>query len=100
LAPKGEIERKRAEAEIHVARDTAERALQELQAAQASLLHAQKMAATRAAASKPVPFWSQSTSGSPKALIPQTSKRQRHCSTSCLTPLSPFAQRRSRNWLG
>jgi GAF domain-containing protein len=38
-------ERKRAEAEIHAARDTAERALQELQTAQASLLHAQKMAA-------------------------------------------------------
>jgi len=38
-------ERKRAEAEIRAARDTAERALQELQAAQASLLHAQKMAA-------------------------------------------------------
>ena len=38
-------ERKRAEAEIHTARDAAERALQELQAAQASLLHAQKMAA-------------------------------------------------------
>jgi GAF domain-containing protein/nitrogen-specific signal transduction histidine kinase len=38
-------ERKRAEAEIHAARDTAERALQELQMAQASLLHAQKMAA-------------------------------------------------------
>jgi signal transduction histidine kinase len=38
-------ERKRAEAEIHAARDTAERALHELQAAQASLLHAQKMAA-------------------------------------------------------
>ena len=38
-------ERKRAEAEIHTARDTAERALRELQTAQASLLHAQKMAA-------------------------------------------------------
>jgi signal transduction histidine kinase len=38
-------ERKRAEAEIHAARDTAEKALQELQTAQASLLHAQKMAA-------------------------------------------------------
>jgi PAS domain S-box-containing protein len=38
-------ERKRAEAEIREARDTAENALQELQAAQASLLHAQKMAA-------------------------------------------------------
>jgi signal transduction histidine kinase len=38
-------ERKRAEAEIRAARDTAERALSELQAAQASLLHAQKMAA-------------------------------------------------------
>jgi signal transduction histidine kinase len=38
-------ERKRAEAEIRSARDTAERALRELQAAQASLLHAQKMAA-------------------------------------------------------
>jgi len=38
-------ERKRAEAEIRAARDTAERALQELQAAQASLVHAQKMAA-------------------------------------------------------
>jgi GAF domain-containing protein/3-mercaptopyruvate sulfurtransferase SseA len=38
-------ERKRAEAEIRAARDTAERALQELQTAQASLLHAQKMAA-------------------------------------------------------
>jgi len=38
-------ERKRAEAEIHAARDTAERALQELQTAQASLVHAQKMAA-------------------------------------------------------
>jgi signal transduction histidine kinase len=38
-------ERKRAEAQIRAARDTAEKALQELQAAQASLLHAQKMAA-------------------------------------------------------
>jgi two-component system, NtrC family, sensor kinase len=38
-------ERKRAEAEIHAARDTAERALQELQTTQASLVHAQKMAA-------------------------------------------------------
>jgi two-component system NtrC family sensor kinase len=38
-------ERKRAEEEIRAARDTAERALGELQAAQASLLHAQKMAA-------------------------------------------------------
>jgi two-component system NtrC family sensor kinase len=38
-------ERKRAEAEISTARDAAERALQELRAAQASLLHAQKMAA-------------------------------------------------------
>jgi len=38
-------ERKRAEAEIRTARDTAERALQELKTAQASLLHAQKMAA-------------------------------------------------------
>jgi GAF domain-containing protein/nitrogen-specific signal transduction histidine kinase len=38
-------ERKRAEAEIRTARDTAERALKELQTAQASLLHAQKMAA-------------------------------------------------------
>jgi signal transduction histidine kinase len=38
-------ERKRAEAEIRAARDTAERALQELQTAQASLLHAQKMVA-------------------------------------------------------
>jgi PAS domain S-box-containing protein len=38
-------ERKRAEDEIHRARDAAERALRELQAAQASLLHAQKMAA-------------------------------------------------------
>jgi GAF domain-containing protein len=38
-------ERKRAEEEIRAARDTAERALRELQAAQASLLHAQKMAA-------------------------------------------------------
>jgi GAF domain-containing protein len=38
-------ERKRAEAEIRAARDAAEKALGELQAAQASLLHAQKMAA-------------------------------------------------------
>jgi signal transduction histidine kinase len=38
-------ERKRAEAEIHAARDTAERALQELQTTQTSLVHAQKMAA-------------------------------------------------------
>jgi PAS domain S-box-containing protein len=38
-------ERKRAEAEIGAARDAAERALRELQTAQASLLHAQKMAA-------------------------------------------------------
>jgi two-component system, NtrC family, sensor kinase len=38
-------ERKRAEAEIRTARDTAEKALQELQTAQASLVHAQKMAA-------------------------------------------------------
>jgi two-component system NtrC family sensor kinase len=38
-------ERKRAEAEIRDARDTAERALQELKSTQASLLHAQKMAA-------------------------------------------------------
>jgi GAF domain-containing protein len=38
-------ERKRAEAEIRAARDTAEHALQELKTAQASLLHAQKMAA-------------------------------------------------------
>jgi PAS domain S-box-containing protein len=38
-------ERKRAEAEIRAARDTAEKALQELQTTQASLLHAQKMAA-------------------------------------------------------
>jgi PAS domain S-box-containing protein len=38
-------ERKRAEQEIRAARDTAEGALQELKAAQASLLHAQKMAA-------------------------------------------------------
>jgi len=38
-------ERKRSEEEIRAARDTAEKALQELQAAQASLLHAQKMAA-------------------------------------------------------
>jgi len=38
-------ERKRAEAEIRAARDAAEKALQELQTAQASLVHAQKMAA-------------------------------------------------------
>jgi GAF domain-containing protein len=38
-------ERKRAEAEIRTARDTAERALRELQTTQASLVHAQKMAA-------------------------------------------------------
>jgi PAS domain S-box-containing protein len=38
-------ERKHAEAEIRAARDAAERALRELQTAQASLLHAQKMAA-------------------------------------------------------
>jgi signal transduction histidine kinase len=38
-------ERKRAEAEIRAARDTAERALNELKTTQASLLHAQKMAA-------------------------------------------------------
>jgi two-component system NtrC family sensor kinase len=38
-------ERKRAEQEIRTARDTAETALRELQAAQVSLLHAQKMAA-------------------------------------------------------
>jgi GAF domain-containing protein len=38
-------ERNRAESEIRAARDTAERALQELQIAQASLFHAQKMAA-------------------------------------------------------
>jgi two-component system, NtrC family, sensor kinase len=38
-------ERKRAEEEIYAARDTAEKALRELQTAQASLLHAQKMAA-------------------------------------------------------
>jgi len=38
-------ERKRAEAEVRAARDAAERALRELQTAQASLLHAQKMAA-------------------------------------------------------
>jgi signal transduction histidine kinase len=38
-------ERKRAEAEIRAARDTAEKALGELQTAQASLVHAQKMAA-------------------------------------------------------
>jgi GAF domain-containing protein len=38
-------ERKRAEAEIRAARDAAEKALGELQTAQASLVHAQKMAA-------------------------------------------------------
>jgi GAF domain-containing protein len=38
-------ERKRAEAQIRTARDTAEHALLELKTAQASLLHAQKMAA-------------------------------------------------------
>jgi two-component system, NtrC family, sensor kinase len=38
-------ERKRAEEEIRAARDTAEHALQELKTTQASLLHAQKMAA-------------------------------------------------------
>jgi signal transduction histidine kinase len=38
-------ERNRAQSEIRAARDTAEKALQELQTAQASLLHAQKMAA-------------------------------------------------------
>jgi GAF domain-containing protein len=38
-------ERKRSEEEIRAARDTAERALRELQTTQASLLHAQKMAA-------------------------------------------------------
>jgi two-component system NtrC family sensor kinase len=38
-------DRKRAETEIRAARDAAEKALQELQTAQASLLHAQKMAA-------------------------------------------------------
>jgi signal transduction histidine kinase len=38
-------ERKRSEAEIRAARDTAERALGELKITQASLLHAQKMAA-------------------------------------------------------
>jgi two-component system, NtrC family, sensor kinase len=38
-------ERKRAEAEIRAARDIAEKALAELKTAQASLLHAQKMAA-------------------------------------------------------
>ena len=37
-------ERKRAEAEIHAARDAAEAALRELKAAQASLIHAEKMA--------------------------------------------------------
>jgi two-component system NtrC family sensor kinase len=35
-------ERKRAEEEIRVARDTAERALQELKTTQASLLHARR----------------------------------------------------------
>jgi signal transduction histidine kinase len=38
-------ERKRAEAQIRAARDAAERALRELRTAQASLVHAQKMAA-------------------------------------------------------
>jgi GAF domain-containing protein len=38
-------ERRRAEEEIRAARDTAERALQELKTTQANLLHAQKMAA-------------------------------------------------------
>jgi GAF domain-containing protein len=38
-------ERKRSEEEVRAARDTAERALQELKMTQASLLHAQKMAA-------------------------------------------------------
>ena len=38
-------ERKRAEAEVRAARDAAEAALSELKTAQASLLHAQKMAA-------------------------------------------------------
>jgi PAS domain S-box-containing protein len=38
-------ERRRAEEEIRMARDTAERALQELKTTQTSLLHAQKMAA-------------------------------------------------------
>src|SRR5262249_51744653 len=38
-------ERKRAEAEIHAARDAAESAFRELQTTQASLVHAQKMAA-------------------------------------------------------
>jgi two-component system NtrC family sensor kinase len=38
-------ERKRAEEEIRTARDTAEKALEELQTTQASLVHAQKMAA-------------------------------------------------------
>ena len=38
-------ERKRAEAEIRSARDAAETALRELQTTQASLVHAQKMAA-------------------------------------------------------
>jgi two-component system NtrC family sensor kinase len=43
--PGGGFVRKRAEAEIRAARDAAERALAELKTAQASLLHAQKMAA-------------------------------------------------------
>jgi GAF domain-containing protein/nitrogen-specific signal transduction histidine kinase len=38
-------ERKRAEGEVRAARDTAERALEELRTAQTSLVHAQKMAA-------------------------------------------------------
>src|SRR5262249_57711281 len=38
-------QRKRAEETIHAARDAAETALRDLQAAQASLVHAQKMAA-------------------------------------------------------
>jgi hypothetical protein len=42
-------EQKRAEAEIRAARDAAERALRELQTAQASLVHAQKMVALRRA---------------------------------------------------
>src|SRR5260370_11842335 len=37
-------ERKRAEEEIRTARDTAEKALSELRTAQASLIHAEKMA--------------------------------------------------------
>jgi two-component system NtrC family sensor kinase len=45
LIYKDVTERKRAEVEIRAARDTAERALQKLRAAQASLVHAQKMAA-------------------------------------------------------